>query len=234
MPTAAQTLPHVVPSGSDDEGKFARHRDLSAMTVVDQTAPKPFFVVAAIATLICLIVVGTAWWILKPETEPSKIADAQPLASPSPVGEASPILQSPVGAAAEQAAAPPIAIAPPAPPPAVPPADQNASLKQNSANDVVRAFYLALSRGDGAAAASFLAPERQTGALSARAMTHFYSTLIEPLQLISVSPVGQNDYEATYAYRANVKTACTGSATVTVTERKGRFLIQKIDAHGGC
>jgi class 3 adenylate cyclase/ankyrin repeat protein len=109
-----------------------------------------------------------------------------------------------------------------------------ALLAQLSANRVVSAFYLALGRGDGATASSLVIPEHQNGGLGAQAITNFYSRLIVPLQLLSVVQLPPNDYQATYTYRASVKSACNGSATVTVTDRNGRYLIEKIDAHGGC
>jgi TIR domain len=99
--------------------------------------------------------------------------------------------------------------------------------------DVVRAFYTALGRGDGAAAAAFVIPERQKGGLSSQEMTHFFSTLAEPLQLISVASNGQNTYQASYTYRASTK-ICNNTVIVSLTRRNGKYLIQNIDAHGGC
>jgi len=99
--------------------------------------------------------------------------------------------------------------------------------------DAVRAFYSALSQGNGGAAAALVVPERQKGGLSAQQMTAFFSKLAVPLQLISVVPSVQNTYQATYTYRATTN-VCTNTVIVAVTGRNGRYLIQNIDPRGGC
>jgi hypothetical protein len=101
--------------------------------------------------------------------------------------------------------------------------------------DVVRAFYTALSRGDGATAAALVVPERQKGGLGAQAMTDFFSGNFQPLQLINVAPYGQNAYQATYTFQRTAKSVvCANSVIVSVTQRSGQYLIQSIDARGGC
>jgi hypothetical protein len=99
--------------------------------------------------------------------------------------------------------------------------------------NVVRGFYTALGRGDGAAAAKFVAPERQTGHFDPQGMTKFFSSFKIPLQLISVVPYGQNSYQATYTYMATTK-VCNNSVVVALMKRNGEYLIQSIDSHGGC
>jgi hypothetical protein len=101
--------------------------------------------------------------------------------------------------------------------------------------DVVRAFYTALGRGDGATAAALVIPERQKGGLGAQAMTDFFSGNFQPLQLIGVAPYGQNAYQATYTFQKTAKSVvCANSVIVSVTQRNGQYLIQNIDARGGC
>ena len=137
----------------------------------------------------------------------------------------------PVGAA-PQPASPPPSVATAAAPQiggggsaGTPPIDPGA--------DVVRAFYGALARGDGALAATFLIPEKQKGGLAPQAMTSFYSRLSQPLQLTNVMPIDRTNYQATYSYRTTAMT-CNNSVIVTLTQRGGRYLIQGIDARGGC
>jgi hypothetical protein len=101
--------------------------------------------------------------------------------------------------------------------------------------DAVRAFYTALGRGDGAAAAALVVPERQKGGLSAQSMTDFFSGNFVPLRLISVTPYGQNTYQATYTFQKGQKSVvCANSVIVAVTQRNGSYLVQSIDARGGC
>ena len=86
-----------------------------------------------------------------------------------------------------------------------------------SALDTVARFYQALSSGDGAAATSHvIAPKRVEGPLSGHAMSSFYGSLQEPLDLHSLRHVNKNVVEARYSYRAT-RTACDGRALVTVT-----------------
>ena len=99
--------------------------------------------------------------------------------------------------------------------------------------DVVRAFYTALGRGDGATASKLVVPERQTGHFDPQAMTKFFSSLSKPLQSLGVEPAGQNSYQATYTYVATTK-VCNNSVVVSLTKRNAQYLIQNIDSRGGC
>jgi hypothetical protein len=100
---------------------------------------------------------------------------------------------------------------------------------------VVTAFYEALGRGDGFAAAELVIPEKRArGPLSADAMTHFYSQLSEPLQLISVSQLDKSTVLARYQYRTGSGKLCKGRANVTITSVNGTNLIQSIKALDGC
>jgi hypothetical protein len=115
------------------------------------------------------------------------------------------------------------------------PAAPTSGASRDPGADVVRAFYTALGRGDGATAAAFVVPERQKGGLGAQAMTDFFSGNFQPLQLINVAPYGQNTYQATYTFQRTAKSVvCANSVVVSVTQRNGQYLIQNIDARGGC
>jgi hypothetical protein len=106
-----------------------------------------------------------------------------------------------------------------------------ASSGDDSAIDVVTKFYAALSRGDGGMAASLVIPEkRETGPLSARALTQFYSRLTEPLKLLSVRRAGESGVFASYRYRSASGGPCDGEAEVTTTRRGSDLLIERIRA----
>lgn len=101
--------------------------------------------------------------------------------------------------------------------------------------NTVRRFYVALANADGIKASSLVIPEkREAGPFSAKEITKFYSSLVEPLQLVELAPVGGNKYQATYTYRASSSHGCAGSAIVTIVERNGRPYIEKIKALQGC
>lgn len=103
-----------------------------------------------------------------------------------------------------------------------------------TAATTIRAFYLALEAGDGITAAKFVVPEkRQNGPLSAGAMTTFYSSLIEPLQLTALTRLAENKYAVSYRFKSS-KGACDGRAEVTVTKRRGADFIRSIHALSGC
>lgn len=101
--------------------------------------------------------------------------------------------------------------------------------------EAVRSFYAALGAADGQAASSLVIPEkRASGPFNADAITKFYSTLFEPLQLRNVAALGNGQYQAEYVYRRNAHTTCDGSAIVTVVPRGSQLLIGAIKALRGC
>ncbi len=103
-----------------------------------------------------------------------------------------------------------------------------------SAGPVVKAFYEALSAGEGELAASFVIPEKTTtGPLSAKAMDGFYGNLSEPLQLLRISEKSRNEYFVTYRFVAG-KNVCDGKALVRTENRDGRNFISSIKALNGC
>jgi hypothetical protein len=97
-----------------------------------------------------------------------------------------------------------------------------------TAATTVRAFYYALSEGDGVAAAQYVVPEKRTpGWFSAETLSEFYGNLIEPLELVSLEPGGPDEYLVRYEY--GVKSgACNGRAVVTTVTRNGLNMIQGI------
>ena len=98
----------------------------------------------------------------------------------------------------------------------------------------VRAFYYALGAGDGAAAAAFVVAEKRAkGPFSAGALTRFYGSLAEPLELLDVSALGADRYRVRYRFTSGAG-RCDGLAEVTTTRRDGRFYIQRIKALNGC
>ncbi|MBU1360277.1 MAG: hypothetical protein KJ901_16150 [Gammaproteobacteria bacterium] len=114
-----------------------------------------------------------------------------------------------------------------APPPAVAAAD---ATDESSALSQVRRFYRALSKGDGAAAARLVVPEKRgSGPLSAREMSQFYRSLNEPLRLGSVRQLGADLFEATYSYTAS-RTPCRATAIVRTEAGDARPLIRSIRA----
>jgi hypothetical protein len=127
---------------------------------------------------------------------------------------------------------PPVTVLP-APPPSLPPV---AALPppRSDGSDIVREFYAALGRGDGRSASLLIIPEkRASGPFSAEEMTRFYGALAEPLRLINVAALGDNKFQATYTFRSRSKT-CDGAAIVTVVNRGGQALIERVQALKGC
>lgn len=109
-----------------------------------------------------------------------------------------------------------------------------ASQKADAGMVAVTRFYEALSRGDGAAAAASVIPEkRKNGPLSAAALSAFYGKLKQPLQLLGVEPGEPARYRARYSFATGSAT-CNGRADVTTEMRGGVHLIAAIRALDGC
>ena len=160
----------------------------------------------------CIVILGAGWWFWANNVGMAPTTNVAPQIAAPVVQSTAPVLQptSPVPAA-------------------------KSAENLDPGADVVRAFYIALSHGDGAAAAALVIPERQKGGLSAPEMTQFYSGNFQPLQLISVLPYAQNSYQATYTFQRTAKSViCANSVIISVTQRNGRYFIQGIDARGGC
>lgn len=103
------------------------------------------------------------------------------------------------------------------------------------ASDTVRAFYAALSAGDGTSAARLVIPaKRQSGPLSAGALSRYYSSFRRPLRLRSVAPVDANTVRVAYDYVLADGRVCNGQAAVDVVQRDGRNLVSSIRTRGPC
>ena len=103
------------------------------------------------------------------------------------------------------------------------------------ASSAVRAFYSALSAGDGASAAQYVIPaKRRSGPLSAGALSRYYSSFRRPLRLQSVTPVDANTVRVAYDYVLADGRVCRGQAAVDVVQRDGRSLVSGIRTRGPC
>ncbi len=120
----------------------------------------------------------------------------------------------------------------PAPQPAAAPAR---AAQGPSADAIVRSFYEALARADGRAAAELVVPERRTtGPYAPEAISRFYSTLSEPLRVISVRSLGGDAVEVRYRYRKPSGVACDGVSVATVVRSPGGTFISRIKPSNGC
>jgi hypothetical protein len=100
---------------------------------------------------------------------------------------------------------------------------------------VVRAFYADLARGDGAAAARLVIPEkRDRGKLSADALTGFYATLPGPIHLTGAWPRSNDDVFVRYQFVAGGGHLCDGAADVVTSRAGNQVLIDTIRAYRGC
>ncbi len=105
---------------------------------------------------------------------------------------------------------------------------------EDSRMEVVRAFYLALGRGDGATANSLMTLEKRASpAFQPDAIEAFYGQMAEPLTLVSVEATGTSDYSVHYRYR-KTSASCVGHAVVTTQDVQGRALIARIKPLGKC
>lgn len=104
-----------------------------------------------------------------------------------------------------------------------------------TAMTTVQAFYLALAAGNGDEAASFVIPEkRHVRPLSADAITRFYGNLDEPLTLLDVVPVREDEYRVRYTFVTRAPRRCDGVAIVRTTRVNGENFISSIRALNGC
>jgi hypothetical protein len=139
----------------------------------------------------------------------------------------------------------------PAPPPAAAPQAQPAAVADRpeepaaaatartdddaDASETVRAFYSALSAGDGSSAAQLVIPaKRRSGPLSAGALSRYYSSFRRPLRVQSVTPVDANTVRVAYDYVLADGRVCRGQAAVNVVQSDGRSLVSSIRTRGPC
>jgi hypothetical protein len=110
-----------------------------------------------------------------------------------------------------------------------------AATEAGGAQAAVRAFYGALSAGDGGSAAQLVVPaKRQSGPLSAGALSRYYSSFRRPLRLLRVTPVDSNTVRVAYDYVLADGRLCRGDATVDVVQSGGRDLVSGIRTRGPC
>jgi len=126
-----------------------------------------------------------------------------------------------------------------APPAAVTPSPAPAAEEEAGGGSdglaAVRAFYSALSRGDGASAAQHVVPgKRQSGPLSAAQLSRYYSSFRRPLRVRELTPVDDNTVRVAYDYVLSDGRACRGEATVNVVQSGGRGLVSGINTRGPC
>jgi hypothetical protein len=115
-------------------------------------------------------------------------------------------------------------------PPSAPGAAAAPTSAHNEPVAVVAAFYRALSSGDGRTASSFVVLSKQThGPLSGPAMSAFYGSLREPLELRSIRQIDAQLVEVRYRYRAT-RTPCEGRAIVTTQYEREIVKIRSIRA----
>jgi hypothetical protein len=102
--------------------------------------------------------------------------------------------------------------------------------------DAVTGFYRALGRGDGNVASRFVVPEkRDSGPLSGRAMTRFYSRLARPLRLTGIRQEGPDTFRVSYRFATRAGEVCEGDALVRARRGPdGGFLVSGIRALSGC
>jgi hypothetical protein len=114
-------------------------------------------------------------------------------------------------------------------------ADRVVSANDGGAREAVRAFYSALSAGDGASAAQLVVPEkRQGGPLSAGALSRYYSSFRRPLRVRSVAHVDEKTTRVAYDYVLADGRLCRGEAAVEVVQRDGESLVSRIRTQGPC
>jgi len=100
---------------------------------------------------------------------------------------------------------------------------------------VVRAFYDALTNGDGDQASRLVVPEKRAqGPLSAEALTNFYASLPGPIRLTAAYQANDRAVVVRYQFVASGGHLCDGGADVTTTRVGDQFLIESIHSHNGC
>ncbi|MDQ2861046.1 MAG: hypothetical protein M3T55_10060 [Pseudomonadota bacterium] len=104
-----------------------------------------------------------------------------------------------------------------------------------AAVSLVRAFYGALTKGDGDKASRLVVPEKRAqGPLSAEALTNFYSALPGPIHLTAAYQTTNHAVAVRYQFVASGGHLCDGAADVTTTRIGDQFLIESIRSHSGC
>jgi len=107
--------------------------------------------------------------------------------------------------------------------------------KKIAGQQIVRAFYTALERGDGAAASLLIIPEkREAGPFSAGELSNFYGRLELPLRLVEVYRAGENLYNVAYIYKVKHGRFCNGRSIVRTVSLQNQVLIEGIRSPSRC
>lgn len=161
------------------------------------------------------------------------VVAAPPSATALPPTILAPKTVAPAHTAPEHAAPPaPATVAPAAM--AVPPRPAPA-VSAATPEQVVRAFYDALSRADGVAANTALIPEkRNAGAYEPGAIARYYAAMRDPLRVVALHARDPGLVQVHYTYTHASGRRCDGTAEVAVTQRDGAPLIERIKALNGC
>jgi len=98
----------------------------------------------------------------------------------------------------------------------------------------IRAFYAALSDGQGDIASRMVVAEKRShGPFSANELSRFYGHLRQPVRLEEISSNSPTEFIVRYRYAATTH-ECNGRAVVTTEERGGKNYIKRIAALDGC
>ncbi len=107
--------------------------------------------------------------------------------------------------------------------------------KEIEGQQIVRAFYTALERGDGEAASLLVVPEkREAGPFSAGELSRFYGRLEVPLRLLEVDRAGDNLYDVLYRYKVRNGRLCNGRSLVRTVSLQNQVLIEGIRSPSRC
>jgi hypothetical protein len=97
--------------------------------------------------------------------------------------------------------------------------------------NVVKAFYLALSRADGPGAVAFVAPEKRgTGGFIETNITSFYST-IRDMRILSIERASNDFVSVRYRFTRPNGSVCLADARVNTIYTNGKTYIQGISAN---
>ncbi len=105
------------------------------------------------------------------------------------------------------------------------------SASQSSAVEVVRGFYGALSRADGAGVQSYLVEKkRNRGGYTIDGISKYYADMSPRLEVTSLAPAGEDTVEVTYRYGTRKGLICTNKAQVTTVRDGDQRLVEAVRA----
>ena len=107
--------------------------------------------------------------------------------------------------------------------------------KEIAGQQIVRAFYTAVERGNAEAASLLVIPEkREADPLSAGELSGFYGRLELPFRLIRVDRAGENLYNVVYRYKVKNGRPCNGRSLVKTISLQNQIMIERIRNLSGC